>query len=303
VRRFLLLFAFGLAVIGSLKGPVAAQEIDSAFSDSVISTLGYPEIDVQVSPDGIAAPSTVSEGYHLVTLSTVDDYIAYLAIVQPPTDLSPEEEVELMLAAGRNDLPQPDWIYGGGTNTPNPGESASFAIYLAAGDYKIAASYYGTDEGAEEIMKLVPLTVTPATGASPAATEEPPATVTLEETDDLRYILTTETVPAGPQIWEIANTGMHHAHHMVMFRIPDGVTADQIVADLTAMFMGTPTAEPPLMAQFTWVAYAALQSGGQTTWAEFDLEPATYAVICFIFDPATGTPHVLDGMATVFTVA
>jgi hypothetical protein len=47
------------------------------------------------------------------------------------------------------------------------------------------------------------------------------------------------------------------------------------------------------MAQFIWTAYAALQSGGQTTWAEFDMEPGTYAVICFIIDPATGRPRAI----------
>ena len=66
---------------------------------------------------------------------------------------------------------------------------------------------------------------------------------------------------------------------------------------------GTPPAGEPLMAQFTWVGYAALQSGGTTTWAEFDLEPATYTVICFILDPATGQPHLANGMVTVFEVA
>lgn len=66
---------------------------------------------------------------------------------------------------------------------------------------------------------------------------------------------------------------------------------------------GTPPASEPLLAQMVGVAYAALQSGGQTTWNSWDLDPGTYAVICFIIDPATGRPHVMDGMATVFTVA
>jgi hypothetical protein len=296
------LFVGVLALIGSMVAPVSAQEIDSAFSDTIIKTLGYPEVQVEVSEAGVSAPSTLAEGYYLFTLSAVGDNIAYLDIVQPPAALSPDQELSLMLDAGRNDLAQPDWVYAGGTNTPNPGETASFIIYLAAGDYKLAASYYGPEQGSEEIMKLVPLTVTPAT-SSPAATAEPAATVTLEETDDLRYILDTETIPAGPQIWKITNTGMHHAHHVVMVRIPDGVTADQIIAEFGVMMSGTPTAEPGLFSQFTWVAYAALQSGGQTTWAEFNLKPGTYATICFIFDLATGQPHALNGMVTTFTVA
>ena len=89
----------------------------------------------------------------------------------------------------------------------------------------------------------------------------------------------------------------------MIFRVPDGTTSERIVTEFSAMMSGTPPAGEPLMAQMAWVGYAALQSGGQTTWAEFDLEPATYAVICFIIDPATGRSHVLDGMATVFTAA
>ena len=58
-----------------------------------------------------------------------------------------------------------------------------------------------------------------------------------------------------------------------------------------------------MIAQAAWVGYAALRSGGQTTLAEFDLEPATYAVICFIIDLATGMPHAVNGMVTTFDVA
>ena len=54
--------------------------------------------------------------------------------------------------------------------------------------------------------------------------------------------------------------------------------------------------------QGVWVGYAALQSGGETTWSEFDLEPATYAVICFIMDDEESMPHMMDGMVTVFEV-
>jgi hypothetical protein len=31
--------------------------------------LGYPEVDVKVSPDGVEAPSTLEAGHYLVTLS------------------------------------------------------------------------------------------------------------------------------------------------------------------------------------------------------------------------------------------
>jgi hypothetical protein len=122
-------------------------------------------------------------------------------------------------------------------------------------------------------------------------------------TDDLRYIVSPDPVPAGPQLWEITNTGTEHSHHVVMYGVPEGTTADAIIADFAVLMSGTPPAGEPLIFSFTGTAYAALQSGGHTTWNMLDLDPGSYAVICFIIDPMTGMPHLLDGMVTVFTVA
>lgn len=294
-----------LIMLAVTPGLASAQgQIDPAFSDTLIRELGLPEVTVEVGPEGVTAPAELPAGYHLITLVAEEGLVGYVDIMQPPSGLSEEEATRLAFDAAVNDLIQPDWVYLGGTNTPNPGENASFVINLQPGDFQWAASSYG-EGGAEEIMYLSPLTVT-AAGATPTTDETmtaPDAGVVLEMTDDLEYIVTPDPIPAGPQIWEFTNTGMQSAHHVVMFRVPDGTTSEQIVTEFSAMMSGTPPAGEPLMAQMTWVGYAALQSGGQTTWAEFDLRPATYAVICFIFDPVTGRPHVVDGMATVFTVA
>jgi hypothetical protein len=306
VRRFLSVVGLALTLAGAVAAPALAQEpgFDPAFSDTIMSQMGYAQLDINVSPDGVVAPSTLGTGIYHVTF-TVDEpsSVGYLNIVQPPAGLDAETEQAEMMDAGVNDLVHEGWVFNGGTNTPNPGETASFVINLAPGEYKIAASYYGLEEGDEEVMVLVPLTVTASTATATAAIAEPVAGAMLEMTDDLAYLVSPDPVPAGPQVWKIANTGTSHAHHVVMVKIPESVTADQIISEFTSMMQGTPTAEPPLMAQFTWVAYAALQSGGQTTWAEFDLDPGTYAVICYIMDPMTEQPHVLSGMVTTFTVA
>lgn len=308
-RLFALLAA--LALLGVVAPSVSAQgdqQIDTAFSETIIDTLGYPEIEIEVGPDGVTAPSTVEEGYYLVSLAAVEPYSVYIDFMQPPAGLSEEEATELALAAARDDLAQEGWVYAGGSNTFETGVPVKFVIYLAAGEYQIAASYYALEEGAEEIMRLVPLTVTggATAEASPAATPaagEPPATVTLEETDEPRYIVTPDPVPAGPQIWKITNTGEEQSHHVVMARVPEGTTADDITADFASVFAGTPPAEDSVLVTQVFVGYAALQSGGQTTWVEFDLDPGTYAVVCYIIDPQTGVPHFVDGMVTVFTVA
>ncbi len=301
---------FLLVIVALLGGPVtaaSAQDIDVAFSDTKLRELGYPEVKIHVGPDGVDAPSTLEAGFYLVSLSSKGDYSSYMDIMQPPAGLDEETATELALAAGRDDLAQPGWTYVGGTNTFEKGVPVSCAVYLKPGQYSIAASYYLEDS--EEIMTLVPLTVTgtatpevASPAASPVASNAPTVDVTLEMTDDLEYIVSPEVVPAGPQIWEVTNTGMHHSHHVVMFDVLDGVTADDIIGEFSSMFAGTPPAESSISASLMPAGYVALQSGGQTTWNEFDLKPGTYAVICFIIDLETGRPHLMDGMVTTFTV-
>lgn len=306
MRRFSWLFLIASISVFGIPDPLVAQEanVDSAFSDAVISTLGYPAIAINVGPDGVEAPTALDAGHYLVTLSADEPYIAYLNFTQPPAGLSADEAKAQALAAGRDDMPQPDWVYAGGTNTPNVGEAASFVIDLRPGEYQLAASYYSeTGNGEDETMTLVPLTVTEPADATPAAAPEPPATVTLEVTDGMQYLISPEAVPAGPQVWKITNTGQTHAHHVVMMRVPEGTTAQDVIGEFNAMFAGTRPAGNSVFAQAVWIGYAALQSGGWTTWPEFDLEPGTYAVICLILDPESGRPHAADGMVTVFSVA
>ncbi len=296
-----------LALFASSVVPVSAQEVDAAFSDVKLRELGYPVVKIHVGPDGVEAPSTLVAGYYLIEFSSEGEYSGYLDIMVPPAGLSQDEATELALAAGRDDLAQPGWRYLGGANTFVEGEPVVFAIHLDPGEYQVAASYYLPNDP-NEIMKLVPLTVTAsatpvaATQASPVATAAPQADVTLEMTDDLQYIVTPDPVPAGPQIWEISNTGETQSHHVVMWRVPDGKTADDIIAEFGGLIMGTPPAENALITQMQGAGYAALQSDGETTWFEFDLAPGTYAVICYIIDPESGMPHLMNGMVTVFTV-
>jgi hypothetical protein len=301
-----------LLLSGSIMSSFAhAQEpqIQGAFSEELISKLGLPLVEVHVGPDGVEAPSQLAPGSYHIRLSAADGFIGYMNIVQPPAGLDQQTEEEQMLAAGVFDLPQEGWTYFGGTNTPELGESASFVIQLGEGDYKIAASYYTDEEGNEEVMRLVPLVVsakaTPVAGM--AATPTPgsvddESAVTLEMTDDPAYIVSPGTVPAGPQIWRFENTGTERSHHVVIFRIPDGVTEGDILAGYEGLMMGTPPAEDSLVTQMVWTGYGAIQSPGTVTWAEFDLEPGTYAVICYIMDDVQSMPHFMDGMITIFTV-
>ena len=138
--------------------------------------------------------------------------------------------------------------YLGGTNSSKLGLRSQFAIHLAPGEYVWAASYYQLSGEGDEIMKLVPLTVTgeatPEAG-TPATAEATPAggpvaDVRLEMTDDLVYMVSPDPLSTGPQIWNVTNTGTEQSHHLVMQRVPEGTTAEQILAEFGGMMAGTP---------------------------------------------------------------
>ena len=301
MNRLLIVLAF-VAVLWS-PNVASGQDSTHAYSNELLPNQGYPELDVTVGPSGLSAPDTVEAGFYYVTLEAeIADHLAYMNIVTPPAGLSDEELTSQLLEAGNGDIVRPGWTFFGGTNTPNPGVTASFVIELREGEYVIGASYYGIDQnGADEIMLTASFAVTGR--VSDDIQEAPSASVRLEMNDELRYVVSPGTVPAGPHIWEIVNTGVHHAHHVVVVGVPGGTTADAIIEEAAGLMSGTPPAGPGLFAQFTPGGYAALQSGGTTTWVEFDYTPGTWAIICFIMEDGVYRPHLLNGMVTIFTVA
>ena len=300
MKRIATVFAAIAMVFSALVAN--AQEGFQGYSNELLPNAGYPEFGVTVGPSGLEAPDSIEAGFYFVTLSAeTSDLHAYMNIITPPDGLTDEELASQLLEAGNGDVVRHGWTFFGGTNTPNVGESASFAIELAEGEYILGASYYSGDQnGADEVMLTQKLTVT--SRVSDDIQEAPEATVKLEMTDDLRYIVTPDPMASGPQIWEITNTGVHHSHHVVMMGVPDGTTADQIIDEMTGLFSGTPAAGPGIFGEAVPGGYAALQSGGTTTWVEFNLTPGTWAVICFIMEEGVYRPHLLDGMVTVFTV-
>lgn len=300
-RLVLFFMLFGSSLV-PLVSSAQVPAVDIRYDEDGLTALGYPVVEVRVGPGGIEAPSSLAPGVYQFRLIAEGEFSAYMDIVQPPAGLDQAEEEQQMLMAGRDDMPQPGWTFLGGTNTFAVGVPSSFLVELREGDYRIAASYYAFEQGSEEIMRLVPLTVAAAAGTPSAAMGVPDADVTLQMTDDLQYIVAPETVPSGSQLWKFENTGSERSHHLVIFRVPDGTTRDDIVAGFRGMMTGTPPAGGSVMDEMIGAGYAALQSPGTTTWTMFDYEPGTYAVICFIMDGKDGMPHMMDGMVTVFTV-
>jgi len=307
-RGIVALVLMVLALIAVPLGQVSAQEeqVDPSFSNEILPTLGLPTLDLTIAEAGLSGlPAEVAAGEHLVNFGS-EGVLGYLLFAQIPEGTSAEEAVELARQSGSFDVQNPGWVYGGGTYV-DPGATVSVVVTLTPGEWQVVASAQlpGTDFESGEKYSLTPLTAT-GDAATPAASpvaspvSELPVDVRVDMLD-AAYVIDTPTVGAGPKLWEFANTGETQSHHVVMFRTPRDITQADMEALAAGFSAATPT-PPEWFTRITWVGYTALVSPGYTVYNEFDLEPGTYAVMCFIVDTETQMPHFLMGMWASFTV-
>ena len=307
MRRFHWWLGVAALLVGVTLGPVGgvvAQEgpgTDWSFSNQTLATLGFPEIALRQTPEGVVegAPAEVAAGRHLVSLASVGEVASYVDFVQIPAGIPEAEATERVLDTARNDVPHEGYVYGGGTFALE-NETAWVVVDLAPGDWRIAISYQAGGDG-EEVMRLLPLTV--AAGGTPAApppAAEIPAAVTLE-LRDVAFGGLERPVPAGPQVWEISNVG-EQPRQVVYWRTQGPVTTERFQRMMAGLMTGTPVPGAPTLDRFTGVGYAAILSPGRTAWLELDLTPGDYLVVSYVFDPATGQPAFALGMAQPFTV-
>ena len=97
-------------------------------------------------------------------------------------------------------------------------------------------------------------------------------------------------VPAGPVAFAFTNEG-EEAHELALFKVGEGVDLDALLASERE-----PTEEEVMNVGRTFT-----EPGGAATYANTELEPGTYAAICFIPSPE-GKAHYELGMKTTFEV-
>jgi hypothetical protein len=106
-------------------------------------------------------------------------------------------------------------------------------------------------------------------------------------------------IPAGKQLWHFVNQGKQW-HHLLIWQRNEGVTHEQFMAWLMTP-PGTEPAGPPPM---QWVTGWAAMDAGQEGWAELDLAPGEYEIVCFLPDFSTNPPkgHLELGMHRLLVV-
>jgi hypothetical protein len=206
----------------------------------------------------------------------------------------------------------------GGPGSASPGESSSVLMDLAEGNY-VAMCLIPDDDGIPHAAKGMVLPITVTAAATPTALVAPTANATVTLTE-FHFMGIPETTAAGPQIWEVTNTGTQ-LHEMGIAKLAPGVTFEMVqamlmstdatpAADMAAMAtpdaatatsdMATPAAAG---APFTSIGGAAPMMPGTSMWYTADLDAGDYFAICFVPDAESGAPHFVLGMISPFTVS
>lgn len=241
---------------------------DGVTGDTAIAGTGFQAVDLV---NGLDAPQEF-DVFHLHDgVSMADFQKGYDAVSQTFSGA--------VVAAFTKDTAD---VIGGGVVAP----SGTQRVYvdLKPGTYVVNAQEAGSDTPTPHL-----LIVTVSDGPSATA---PAADLELHLADfEFDF---PDTLPAGPQLWHVQNTGAQ-THHAVLFKLLPGKTQDDLMAWLAAGDAGGP---PPAEDGGS----VAVVSADQSYYASMDLTPGTYVAVCFMPDATTDQPHAMKGMVQTFTV-
>jgi hypothetical protein len=269
---------------------VIAQDATPSPSASLMAALGYLELHVEVAglDYPIPPPDQVPAGRYLISLTNSGAESWHGFLLRLPEGVTIDS---VMSATPGADESPPPWLfeatYPGFPGETQPAETNVAVVDLVPGEYLIVGDSFQ------------PFVVTDGS-ATPSAAPAPLADVTVR-LFEYGFELP-EMVAPGRHIWEITNAGTM-PHEFLLARSPAPITREQVLElVMTESQDATPTGGGPSGRDILGVGGLGWLTPGASAWTEVDLELGTYVVLCFVFDPATGQPHVANGMVDVFTV-
>ena len=286
----------GAAVL-TIKRPISfAQEATAVTAEGTTGPAlpGYPELDVTVTDNAIQVSSTqVPAGFVLLNVTNAGKEEAEAGVLGPGEGQTMDELMAAAATPPADPEGFPPFLYTatilGGPGNVLPGKSAQALVNIPAGDWVVFPA--GPQPPA-------PIT---AVEGSDSNTTPPDASLTLTLGDF--YFAGLDSVAAGPQIWKVTNEG-EQPHMVVMAKVPAGTTVDQVIATAQSQESGTPAAGALPIDQIQDLPDGViLLSKGQTMYLPLTVGEGTFAILCFVTDPASGQPHVMQGMINIFTTS
>lgn len=275
------LFATGLTVsLAQGATPSAASQI-----------TGYPELRVNITDQALEVDkTTVPAGYVLFTVTNSSKNETSAGVLGPGPGKT-MDDLQQAASTPTAEEQMPPFLYDavvlGGPGDIQPGETSQVVLQIPAGDWAVFP------EGDQP-----PVMITAAQTAD--SNDNAPTETQSVEMGDFYFSGFSGGVVAGDAMWKITNTGKQ-PHMLVLAKVPDGTTEQQVMDTFTSEQTGTPVAGSldPNDAQFLSTGILLLSSG-QSMYVPTSLDEGTYMAVCFVEDPATHLPHLMEGMVTVF---
>ncbi len=272
-----------LAVVGAMA--LGCQPLQPAASAPAAgSTDALPELTIAVTADGIEVPAEVPAGPTRINLVNATGAMSpeggpVLPDVGRLADGATLEELMAVLpSAMQNPMPMLELFKSYGTAIA---PTARLIWDLQPGHHVATVL--------AEAPMVQPFIVTDAAAEGAVVAD---VSVMLQ---DFAFVMP-DSIAAGPQLWEITNAGTQW-HELVVITKPAEMTVEEVLAALPAE--GPPVGPMPFEINWGYVVLAE----GTRAWAEVDLAPGVYTVICFLPDlQGDMAPHATHGMVRTLTV-
>lgn len=279
-----------LKTTGGLTMGLLATRSPIAFAQGTPAAGEFPALTITVKDDGYDIPTGLTAGRYAVSVVNNGTGPSHSSLGRLPDGVT-QDEVMTSMASQSEDLP--DWFikagYVGLPDWPAPGATITGVVDLPAGNYFMFDPF-----STRSAFTTV--------GAGEIPTAEPASTATVELTE-MHFILPETGLPTGKSVLKISNIGAI-AHEFQVLAVPEGTTADQVIALFSLPFDATPTPGDPLaevMTNYQPAAASSIIGAGITSWIDADLAPGAYAVLCALPFPG-GVPHAMEGMLEIVTI-
>lgn len=271
------LFTVLVAVLSLLLGACQSGE-ETAVSQEVVFIA---------QNNSFTGPDTIPAGWTQISLQNEGPEFYHVQLMR----LERGKTVSDLIAALRENPIAPDWAkHYGGPNPPHVGESSTAIVFLEPGDYALIDTVPGKD-GTPHIHHGMGKSLQVTTNDQETAVE-PTADVVMD-LDDFSFSLSRPLI-AGEQTIRVNNRGAQ-PHEVFLARLAPGKSAGDLLASLA------PDAPPEAIDWQALGGVSVIESGAHSYFI-VDLEPGTYALLCFAPDHHSGAPHAMLGMMQEFVI-
>ncbi|NTU55365.1 MAG: hypothetical protein HGA79_03850 [Anaerolineales bacterium] len=289
--KYLFLFVLFVSILAACGAPAPtvapANPIDAPATEPMEVAGSIPEVKIDAADYSFTVPETISAGWVRIILTNSGAEPHHIQFMRLNDGVTANQFMEALNQDIGPALAMVKEV--GGVAPIHPGGSASAVLNLPVGDYVVLCFIPSPSDQIPHLAKGMFKSLKVEAGVSVAA--EPSADLTVHM-KDFQFDMP-DSLPAGALTVEVINDGPE-SHEFNIYRLEDGKTANDVLE-----FLNGAGGPPP----FTPVGGLNGLGTGLKGYAELNLEPGTYIVICMIPSPkAEGHPHFTLGMIKQFTV-